>query len=638
MLSRTFAILALTLAATAETADAAWPLLPVPREMAVSGEVDAVRMGRVAYRVDGKKAVLPKNLTEAYADALSLLVLPTPQRDLASLSAKTFRYPKTDLFLDPDVVPHAEGYTISISRRVITVRAHDEAGLFRASQTLKQIGRLARTRGHLPCIDITDWPDFPNRGAMLDVTRTKVPEMESLYALVDKLAEWKYNQIQLYFQHAFAYRGHHPIWENASPMTPVQIRALDAYCRDRYIELVPNQECFGHMQNWLWHPDYNHLAEIAGAKSPADLCPTDPASIEFLDGLYADLLPNFTSRQFNVGCDEVGTLGLGRSKAVVEEKGQGRVYLDFLLQIYERVKKRGFRMQFWADIVLQHPELIPELPKDVIALEWGYGEHHPFDERCRLLAQSGISFYVAPGTSSWSLIGMHDNAVANLKSAAENGLKHGAIGYLVTDWGDSGHWQFRSVSYPGLTYGAAVSWCYETNVDVDIPRALDAHVFEDAAGVMGQLVYDMGLAYRQNGVSLFRPLLRKPDASFSVIPPHLRPAASKESLLKTIAYMDDVMARLPETRMACPDADQTVEEWKLAAALARLACRLGIARDEHDGAPTSALPADIRRELATELEPLIPAYRQLWLARNRSGGLKQSAGYFEHLLALLDAD
>ena len=105
---------------------------------------------------------------------------------------------------------------------------------------LSPVGRATESAGlhfgdRVPPMTVSDWPDFPNRGVMLDITRGKVPEMTTLYALVDKLAEWKYNQLQLYFEHAFAYEGHHTVWEEASPMTPAQVRALDAYCRDRYL-------------------------------------------------------------------------------------------------------------------------------------------------------------------------------------------------------------------------------------------------------------------------------------------------------------------------------------------------------------------------------------------------------------------
>jgi hypothetical protein len=47
----------------------------------------------------------------------------------------------------------------------------------------------------------------------------------------------------------------------ASPMTAEEILRLDAYCRARFVELVPNQNSFGHFEQWLKHPEYRHLAE-----------------------------------------------------------------------------------------------------------------------------------------------------------------------------------------------------------------------------------------------------------------------------------------------------------------------------------------------------------------------------------------
>ena len=82
---------------------------------------------------------------------------------------------------------------------------------------------------------------------MLDISRDKVPRMDTLYALVDMLAGWKINQVQLYTEHTFAYRQHPDVWAEASPMTGDEILALDAFCRERHIELVPNQNSFGHM-------------------------------------------------------------------------------------------------------------------------------------------------------------------------------------------------------------------------------------------------------------------------------------------------------------------------------------------------------------------------------------------------------
>src|SRR5690606_31813627 len=112
--------------------------------------------------------------------------------------------------------------------------------------------------------------------------------------------------------------------------------------------------------------------------------------------------------------------------------------------------------------------------------EWGYEADHDFDGHCKVFADSGIPFYVCPGTSSWNtLIGRTENAMGNLRNAAENGLKYGAIGYLNTVWGDNGHMQPLSVNYLGFAYGAALSWGYENNVDIDIQSALSRLMFHD---------------------------------------------------------------------------------------------------------------------------------------------------------------
>jgi hypothetical protein len=80
-----------------------------------------------------------------------------------------------------------------------------------------------------------------------------------------------------------------------------------------------------------------------------------------------------------------------------------------------------------------------------------------------LFAKAKIPFYVCPGTSTWqTLIGRHDNALANLRAAAKAGKRFGAMGYLITDWGDGGHPQPLAVSYLPYLAGASLSWCAKT--------------------------------------------------------------------------------------------------------------------------------------------------------------------------------
>ena len=361
---------------------------------------------------------------------------------------------------------------------------------------------------------------FAVRSYMLDISRDKVPTMGTLKQLVEILEKFNYNQLQLYTEHTFAYSKHEAVWKDASPMTADEVRELDLFCAMHGIDLVPNQNSFGHLERWLVRPEYNHLAELphGGAplpwggfkKDPTTLCPTDPASLEFLAGLYDELLPNFESRLFNIGCDETfDLLGEGRSAAAVKEKGEGRVYLEFLLKVAELVRKRGKRPMFWGDVILRHPELVPELPKDLIALDWGYEGNHPFMDEAAKFAAAGLDFYVCPGTSSWnSLAGRVENMRENMIAAERAGHLHGAKGFMVTDWGDGGHWQPLAASLPGLILGGNLAYSGASAAKMDLEDALNAVMGVPLGGTLLRLgtLYLRGGALRANASELFRIL------------------------------------------------------------------------------------------------------------------------------------
>ena len=58
--------------------------------------------------------------------------------------------------------------------------------------------------------------------------------------------------------------------------------------------------------------------------------PVDPRAFEFVDELFGELLPHFTSRQMFAPMDEPQDLGKGRSKQLCDEKGFDRVYFEYV--------------------------------------------------------------------------------------------------------------------------------------------------------------------------------------------------------------------------------------------------------------------------------------------------------------------
>jgi hexosaminidase len=539
------------------------------------------------------------------------------------------------LDVTPGSVRHIQGYELTITRHAIHLVAQNPAAIFYAAMTLIQL--LDQYGMTLPAMRILDWPDFPNRGVMLDISRDRVPTMDTLFELVDMLASWKINQLQLYTEHTFAYHKHPTVWAEASPMSGAEILALDAYCRERFIELVPNQNTFGHLRRWLVHDQYRPLAECPDGcdtvwgffDEPFSLCPGDPRSIELVQDMLDELLPYFQSRQVNVGCDETVDLGSGRSREIVAEKGAGRVYLDFLRKIRREVRIREHTMQFWGDIIIEHPDLVAELPRDMIALEWGYEADHAFHKHGDIFARSGIPFYVCPGTSSWNTVGGRTtNAVDNMRNAAENGLNHGATGYLITDWGDNGHWQPLPVSYLGFAYGAALGWHFEGNRDIDVPTAVSRYAFRDRQDIMGRLAHDLGNIYEtsdirlHNGTILFFLLQTRPD-QFDQKRKELLAGdlSNRGDFQRMRARIDEVMTPLDKAHMDRADADLIRAEFTWAADMLRHACDRALWLLDGAAAPNETL--------VEEANELIDRYHILWLARSRPGGYRESVARME---------
>lgn len=512
----------------------------------------------------------------------------------------------------------ADGYNMEISRDQIKIKASSASGAFYGACTYIQIARQTKS---IPCLSIEDWPDFPDRGVMLDISRDKVPTMETLYHLIDFLAEWKINQFQLYTEHTFAYLGHPIVWKDASPMTGEEILALDAYCKSKFVELVPNQNSFGHMAKWLEHDEYRQMAEspyggetIWGHRSyPFSLSPMEEKCIPFVDSLYEELLPHFSSTLLNVGCDETIDLGFGKSKQLCEEKGTGRVYLDFLMKIYELTKKYGRTMMFWGDIINNHPELISELPKDSIAMEWGYEFDHPFEENTARFKESGIPFYVCPGTSAWcSLSGRTENAIGNITSAAKSGLKNGAIGFLNTTWGDMGHWNTLPVEYFGFMAGAMANWNSETDIRSEIAQNMSLHVYRDKTGKSGKALYDLGNLYQffdrmHNSAPYWHVLFALPDQEILA-------KMDISQFEKMGEQLKKIVAEFKGNQISADDAEILQLEMQFTFDILHFAVEVGKMKL---GGP------DVKN-IEGKVEKIKNQHKEIWLNRDRIGGLEDS--------------
>jgi hypothetical protein len=540
----------------------------------------------------------------------------------------------------PKAPDNPEGYSLTIDRRGVRIEYRETGGLRAAGATLRQLLREYGRR--LPYLKIRDWPDFARRGVMLDISRGRVPKLETLLDLVERLADFKINEFQLYTEHTFAYRNYKSVWQNWGALTAAEIRTLDARCRELGIDLVPNQNSFGHLRYFLEHPKVKKLAEISEPyegstgdflRFPTTLAPNHPGTIKFIRELYDELLPNFSSKFLNVGGDETWDLGRGQSKKLCERRGKGRVYVDFLKQIQREAAKRGRRMMFWGDIILNHPELITKLSKNVIALNWGYEATHPFDKEAATFAKSKVPFYVCPGTATWmTMLGRHETASANLRLAAEAGHKHGAMGYLNTDWGDGGHPQPLAVSWPLYVIGAAHSWCSKSFDEKLLAPVLSRDVYEDPTQNVATAAIALGFAhqkfeYLESNITPFGAVIAAP-------PPETRELFCRSGLKyyarikpknirAALAEVEKQRAVLAKTKSISKYGMILKMELDLAARMAAQSCEIMLWQQAL-AAGNKTLARKLAKSGIRELQSIERDFKAYWPRRNKATTAKCS--------------
>jgi hexosaminidase len=383
-----------------------------------------------------------------------------------------------------------QAYALDVTADRIVVVAFDEAGLFYGVQTLIQLvqgcGRA------LPALSVLDRPVLPRRGVMLDISRMKVLTPETLAATARTLAHYKYNQLQVYTEHTYRFRTHPRYTTDDGALSANDVLALDEVCRAHHIDLVPNFQSLGHQRELLENPRYEHLSETAWHWS---LATDNDETFTFLDELYTELLPNFSSSYFNVDADEPWDMGQGVSKAMTDEIGPGRVYLHHIKRLHELVTgKHGRTMMMWADMFWHHPDLIGEFPADIVLLDWWYEPKERF-ETVDVLANAKRRFYVCPGTGSWmSLFPRIERSIVNTQGFVRDGVEAGAEGMLMTDWGDNGHFGMLSLSWYPFLWAADCGW---TGATTDIARFDDAFsrlFLHDASGRQVAAIRELGRA------------------------------------------------------------------------------------------------------------------------------------------------
>ncbi|MBI5388261.1 MAG: family 20 glycosylhydrolase [Verrucomicrobia bacterium] len=386
----------------------------------------------------------------------------------------------------------SEAYALEVRNDEVVCAAREQAGLFYSLQTLCQLVRANREGDALPCLSIRDWPSLRWRCFQDDMTRGPSSTLDTLKFEASLGSYLKLNLMTFYMEHQYAFRKHPKIGPADGSLTPEDLSALVAHVKPLHLDILGNQQSFGHFAHILKHPEYAPLRETADV-----LTPVREESYRLLDDLYSEVCPLLPFPWFNVCCDETWGLGTGPSRELASQIGVGGVYVRHIRRVHDLLKeKHGKRMMMWGDIILQHPDKLGEVPKDTIMLTWGYDARRSFEDQIVPFAKSGYEFFVCPGVNNWSrILPDFGVAVTNIQNFVRDGVKHGALGMLNTDWEDDGE-AINAAKWHADAWAAECAWNASTTPIEAFNSRVGAVLFGERGDHFGQAVELLAQTHR----------------------------------------------------------------------------------------------------------------------------------------------
>ncbi len=365
-------------------------------------------------------------------------------------------------------------YMLNIEGRQISVVSSGRDGVFYGVQTLRQL--LDLYGAELPQLTIIDWPDFHMRGITDDMSRGQVSTMENFKTIIRFLARFKMNVYMPYIEDIFQFKSYPSFGKNRGAMTAAEWRELQDYAKQYHVEIIPIFQTLGHYENILLQEEFMHLAEFPGA---ASLNIANEEIYTFLKKTLDEVIAAFDSEWFHIGADESWDVGKYATKGMAERHSIATVHARHYNRVYDMVKERGKKVMMYGDIVLQHPEILNQIPEDMVMFDWHYFPtyHYPSVET---FAKAGQPIIVSPGIHNWrNFFPRLSFALTNIHHLTQDGFEHNAMGAITSNWGDYGAMNLRELNYYGNAFAAASAWQHDYDAYTEFEQNFARYFYGD---------------------------------------------------------------------------------------------------------------------------------------------------------------
>jgi hypothetical protein len=368
-----------------------------------------------------------------------------------------------------------QGYTLRIDGMSVQIEAESAAGLFYGIHTFAQI---LDNHDRVPALEIRDWPDTAMRCMHFDFRQT-FSRKERLLDAIAAFARYKVNGLLIEYEDKFPFRNYAELTHPDYAFTVEELERMQRTAYDHFIEVIPLQQTFGHLEYVLRREPYKRLREQED--STGEICPSKPESYALVTGLLREMIElHPQSRYIHLGCDEVYRLCVCPDCRAAYGGSKERTFIDFLNRLIAFTADHGKIPIFWHDMLDQCPvEELAKLDPRARVMIWLYNGRN-IDEDATRLAQkfraAGVEVMGAPAVRCWDERDDQNypnlpNRIDNIRQWVQTAERNELACLVGTNWTGAfslgvPYGIFETTWYPML-FLADLSWNRRGNAQVE---------------------------------------------------------------------------------------------------------------------------------------------------------------------------
>ena len=282
-----------------------------------------------------------------------------------------------------------ESYTLVINFKQVLLSSKTDIGALRGIETFLQLLSADQNGYYFPCVVIKDYPRFPWRGLMIDVSRHFMP-VDVIKRNLDGMAAVKMNVFHWHLSDDQGFRVECKTFPKLTGMgsdglfyTQDQVKDIIKYANERGIRVVPEFDLPGHSTSWFaGYPEYASLpAEQADSHVPYKIerkwgvfdptfNPTVEKTYKFLDAFFKEMCKLFPDEYMHIGGDENSGKQWDANPEIQAFMKKHNIPDNNSLQSYFNKRLLAILTKYHKKMVGWDEILHPGMPKNIVIQSW----------------------------------------------------------------------------------------------------------------------------------------------------------------------------------------------------------------------------------------------------------------------------